>query len=329
MAEMSNVQAVSETLRSEFRRDERYIILGEDVAKRGGVFRVTEGFLAEFGASRVIDTPLAEAAIVGVAIGAAVGGLRPVAEIQFADFSAPAFEQIVDEAARMRYRSNNAFGVPLVIRMPWGAGVHGALYHSQSVEAFYAHVPGLKVVVPSTPRDIAGMLRSAMRDPDPVIFLEHKATYRAVKGDMPDDPDFTIPLGPADVKREGTDITVYAYGWMLHQCLKAAETLQADDGVSVHVIDVRSLRPLDVDAIVEAAKKTGKCLVVYEDNRLFGAGAEICAIIAEQAFESLDAPVMRIGGPEAPATPFAKALEDAFMPNPTTIAAAMRQLARY
>jgi 2-oxoisovalerate dehydrogenase E1 component beta subunit len=328
MPELSNVQAVAETLRSEFRRDDRYIILGEDVAKRGGVFRVTEGFLAEFGPERVIDTPLAEAAIVGVAIGAAIGGLRPVAEMQFADFSAPAFEQIVDEAARMRYRSNGAFGVPLTIRMPWGAGVHGALYHSQSVEAFYAHVPGLKVVVPSTPRDITGMLRSALRDPDPVIFLEHKATYRAVKGDVPDDPEFTIPLGPADVKREGTDLTVYAYGLMLHHCLKAAETLAAE-GISVEVVDIRSLRPLDEATIVETATKTGKCLVVYEDNRLFGAGAEICALIAERAFESLDAPVMRIGGPESPATPFAKSLEDAFMPNPATIAEAMRRLARY
>ena len=329
MAEMSNVQAVSETLRAEFRRDPRHIILGEDVAKRGGVFRVTEGFLAEFGADRVIDTPLAEASIVGVAIGAAVGGLRPVAEIQFADFSAPAFEQIVDEAARMRYRSNGAFGVPLVIRMPWGAGVHGALYHSQSVEAFYAHVPGLKVVVPSTPRDITGMLRSALRDPDPVIFLEHKATYRAVKGDVPADPDFTIPLGPAEVKREGTDVTVFAYGLMLQHALSAAETLGREDGIAVEVVDVRSLRPLDEATIVSAAKKTGKCLVVYEDNRLFGAGAEICALIAERAFEWLDAPVMRIGGPEAPATPFAKSLEEAFMPNPATIASALRQLARY
>ncbi len=329
MAEMTLVQAVSETLRSEFRRDPRYIILGEDVAKRGGVFRVTEGFMAEFGEDRVIDTPVAEASIVGVAIGAAVGGLRPVAEIQFADFSAPAFEQIVDEAARMRYRSNGAFGVPLVVRMPWGAGVRGALYHSQSVEAFYAHVPGLKVVMPATPRDVAGMLRAAMRDPDPVIFLEHKGTYRMAKGEVPEDPDFTIALGPADVKREGTDITAYAYGLMLHHCLRAAETLASEDGVSVEVVDVRSLRPLDVDTIVASAKKTGKCLVVYEDNRMFGAGAEIAALIAEHAFEWLDAPVMRIGGPESPATPFAKALEDAFLPNPQSIAAAIRQLARY
>jgi 2-oxoisovalerate dehydrogenase E1 component beta subunit len=329
MAEKTLVQAVHDTLRDEFRRDERLIILGEDVGKRGGVFRVTEGFLEEFGEDRVIDTPLAESSIVGIAIGAAVGGLRPIAEIQFADFSAPAFEQIVDEAARIRYRSNGAFGVPLVIRMPWGGGVHGALYHSQSVEAFYAHVPGLKVVVPATPRDVAGMLRAAIRDPDPVIFLEHKATYRMIKGEVPDDPDFTVPLGPAEVKREGTDVTAYAYGLMLHFTLQAAEVLQRDGGVSVEVVDVRSLRPLDTETIVSSAKKTGKCLVVYEDNRMFGAGAEIAAVIAESAFEWLDAPVMRVGGPEVPAMGFAKVMEDWFMPNPHKIAAALQQLARY
>ena len=282
MTEKSNVQAVRDTLLAEFRRDERYILLGEDVGVRGGVFRVSDGFIEEFGRDRIIDTPVAESAIVGVAIGAALGGLRPVAEMQFADFSAPAFEQIVDEAARIRYRSNGGYGVPMVIRMPWGGGIHGALYHSQSVEAFYAHVPGLKVVVPSTPRDITGMLRAALRDEDPVIFLEHKATYRAVKGDVPDDPDFVIPLGPADVKREGTDITVFAYGLMLHHCLRAADEL-AKEGVSVNVVDVRSLRPLDAGTILREAQKTGKCLIVYEDNRLFGAGAEIAALIAEEA----------------------------------------------
>lgn len=323
----TNVQAVHDTLLEEFRADERYILLGEDVGARGGVFRVSEGFLDEFGKDRIIDTPLAESAIVGVAIGAAVGGLRPVAEMQFADFSAPAFEQIVDEAARIRYRSNGTFGVPIVIRMPWGAGIHGGLYHSQSMEAFYAHVPGLKVVVPSTPRDIAGMLRSALRDPDPVIFLEHKATYRAIKGEVPDG-DFTIPLGPADVKRDGTDITVYAYGLMLHQCLAAAETL-AQEGISADVVDVRSLRPLDAETILREARKTGKCLIVYEDNRMFGAGAEIAALIAEEAFDDLDAPVMRYGGPEIPATPMNAPQERWFMPDPERIAAKMRELARY
>jgi len=327
VTEKNNIQAVHDTLLEEFRRDERIIILGEDVGVRGGVFRATEGFIEEFGPDRVIDMPLAESAIVGVAIGAAIAGLIPIAEMQFADFSAPAFEQIVDEAARIRYRSNGHWGVPLVIRMPWGAGVHGALYHSQSLEAFYAHVPGLKVVVPSTPRDITGMLRSAIRDPDPVIFLEHKATYRAVKGEVPDG-DFTIPLGPADVKRAGTDVTVYAYGLMLHRCLAAAETLAAE-GISVNVVDVRSLRPLDGETILREARRTGKCLVVYEDNRLFGAGAEICAMIAEEAFDALDAPVMRLAGPESPATPFNAVQEDAFLPNADNIATKLRELAAY
>jgi 2-oxoisovalerate dehydrogenase E1 component beta subunit len=327
MPERTNVQAVHDTLLEEFRRDERVMIIGEDVGKRGGVFRVTDGFIDEFGPYRVLDAPLAESAIVGVAIGLALAGMRPIAEMQFADFSTPAFDQIVQEAARIRYRSNGQWGVPMVVRMPWGGGVRGALYHSQSLEAFYAHVPGLKVVAPSTPRDITGMLRSAIRDEDPVIFLEHKATYRAVKGDVPDG-DWTIPLGTADVKREGTDVTVFAYGLMLHHCLRAAETL-AGEGVSVAVIDVRSLRPLDAATILREARKTGKCLVVYEDNRLFGAGAEIAALIAEEAFDDLDAPVMRIGGPEAPAMPFNKPQEDAFMPDPAGIATKMRELAAY
>jgi len=327
VAEKSNVQAVHDTMLGELRRDERVIVLGEDVGVRGGVFRATDGFIDEFGPDRIIDTPLAESSIVGVAVGAAIAGLLPIAEMQFADFSAPAFEQIVDEAARIRYRSNGQWHVPLVVRMPWGAGVRGALYHSQSLEAFYAHVPGLKVVVPSTPADITGMLRSAVRDPDPVIFLEHKATYRAVKGDVPED-DFTIPLGPADVKREGTDITVYAYGLMLHRCLEAAERLAAE-GISVGVVDVRSLRPLDADTILREARRTGKCLVVYEDNRLFGAGAEICAMIAEEAFDALDAPVMRLAGPESPATPFNKGQEDAFLPSADNIEMKMRELAEY
>lgn len=327
MAEKSNIQAVHDTLRDELRRDERLIVIGEDVGVRGGVFRATEGFLEEFGPERVIDAPLAESAIVGVAIGAAVAGLRPIAEIQFADFSAPAFEQIVDEAARIRYRSNGGYGVPLVIRMPWGGGVHGALYHSQSVEAFYAHVPGLKVVVPSTPYDITGMLRSAIADPDPVIFLEHKATYRLVRGEVPDER-YTIPLGPADVKRVGTDCTVYAYGLMLHRALEAAALLEAE-GISVNVVDVRSLRPLDAATILREARRTGKCLIVYEDNRMFGAGAEIAALIAEEAFNDLDAPVMRLGGPESPAMPFNKPQEDWFMIDAAKIAAKLRELAAY
>jgi 2-oxoisovalerate dehydrogenase E1 component beta subunit len=321
------VTAIRDTLHAEMAADDRLVLLGEDVGVRGGVFKVSEGFLDVFGGQRVIDTPLAESAIVGVAIGMAMHGLIPIAEIEFADFIHPAFDQIVSEAARMRYRTNGDWGCPMVIRAPCGGGIHGALYHSQSIEAFYAHVPGLKVVVPSTPYDITGMLRSAIRDPDPVIFLEHKATYRTVKGEVPDG-DYTVPLGPADVKREGTDITVYAYGLMLHHCLAAAETL-AGEGISVDVVDIRSLRPLDVETVLREARKTGKCLVVYEDNRMFGAGAEIAALIAEEAFSDLDAPVMRIGGPEVPAMPYNKPQEDWFMPDPAKIAAKMRELAAY
>ena len=224
MSEKNVVTAIHDTLHDLMAADERIVVLGEDIGVRGGVFRVTDGFLEEFGERRVIDTPLAEGGIIGVAVGMALHGLLPVAEIEFADFIHPAFDQIVSEVARMRYRTNGDFGLPMVIRTPWGGGVHGALYHSQSIEAFYGHVPGLKVVVPSTPADAAGMLRSAVADPDPVLFLEHKRTYRLIKGEVPDEP-FTVPIGMADVKREGEDLTVVAYGLMLHTCLEAASRL--------------------------------------------------------------------------------------------------------
>ena len=276
----------------------------------------------------MIDTPLAESGLVGIAIGMALHGLLPVAEIQFADFIHPAFDQIVSEAARLRYRSNGDFGCPLVIRAPWGGGIHGALYHSQSIEAFYAHVPGLKVVAPSTPADAAGMLRSALRDPDPVLFLEHKKTYRAVTGEVPDDR-YRTPLGLADVKREGDDLTVVSYGYALHQCLDAAARL-ADEGVSVEVVDVRSLSPLDTETILASVRKTAKAMVVYEDNRTYGAGAEIAATIAEEAMFDLDAPIVRIGGPDIPAMPFASALEHFYMePEPDQLHQRMLELARY
>jgi 2-oxoisovalerate dehydrogenase E1 component beta subunit len=297
------------------------------VGARGGVFRATAGFLDEFGERRVIDTPLAESGIVGTAIGMALHGLLPVAEIQFADFIHPAFDQIVSEAARIRYRSNDDFGVPLVIRAPYGGGVHGALYHSQSIEAFYGHVPGLKVVVPSTPRDATGMLRAAIRDPDPVLFLEHKKTYRLIKGDVPDEP-FDIPLGIADVKREGTDVTCVAYGLMLHMALDAAARLQ-EEGVSVEVVDVRSIAPLDMATILASVRKTGKAFVLYEDNRTYGAGAEISATISEECMFDLDAPVVRMAGPDIPAMPFAASLEHAYMPDEGSVAARIRELAAF
>jgi 2-oxoisovalerate dehydrogenase E1 component beta subunit len=325
--EKNILQAVHDTLWDEMHADDRVVVLGEDVGARGGVFRATAGFLDEFGERRVIDTPLAESGIVGTAIGMALHGLLPVAEIQFADFIHPAFDQIVSEAARIRYRSNDDFGVPLVIRAPYGGGVHGALYHSQSIEAFYGHVPGLKVVVPSTPRDATGMLRAAIRDPDPVLFLEHKKTYRLIKGDVPDEP-FDIPLGIADVKREGTDVTCVAYGLMLHMALDAAARLQ-EEGVSVEVVDVRSIAPLDMATILASVRKTGKAFVLYEDNRTYGAGAEISATISEECMFDLDAPVVRMAGPDIPAMPFAASLEHAYMPDEGSVAARIRELAAF
>jgi 2-oxoisovalerate dehydrogenase E1 component beta subunit len=294
--------------------DERVVVLGEDVGARGGVFRITQGFMEEFGEERVIDTPLAEAGIVGIAMGMALHGLLPVAEIQFADFIHPAFDQIVSEVARMRYRSNGDFGVPMVIRAPWGGGIHGALYHSQSIEAFYGHVPGIKVIVPSTPYDAAGMLRSAIRDPDPVLYLEHKKTYRLIKGDVPDER-YEVPIGVAEVKREGRDLTVVSYGLMLHLCLEAAVRLQDEDGFSAEVVDVRTIAPLDTSTILESVRKTGKAVVVYEDNRTYGVGAEIAATIAEEAMFDLDGPIVRLGGPDIPAMPFSTPLEHFYMQN--------------
>ena len=295
------IDAIRETLADEMRRDETVIVLGEDVGKKGGVFLATDGLWAEFGDDRVIDTPLTELMIVGASIGAAVNGLRPVAEIQFADFIFPAFNQIVSEAARMRYRSNNGYGVPMTIRAPYGGGVHGALYHSQSVEAFFTHVPGLKVVVPSTPYDARGLLRSSIRDGDPVLFFEHKKMYRSVRGDVPD-TDYTVPLGVAKVTHPGSQVTVVAYGLMAHYALEAAD-LVAEDGISVEVVDLRTLRPLDRDTLLDSVRKTGKCLVVYEDNKFGGYGAEVAAIVAEEAFDYLDGPVTRIAGPEVPGRP--------------------------
>jgi 2-oxoisovalerate dehydrogenase E1 component beta subunit len=329
MTEKNVVTAIRDSLHDEMAQDDRIVLLGEDVGARGGVFRISDGWLAEFGEERVIDTPLAEAGIVGVAIGMAMHGLLPIAEIEFADFIHPAFDQIVSEAARMRYRSNGDFGLPMVIRAPCGGGIHGALYHSQSIEAFYGHVPGLKVVMPATPADAAGMLRTAIADPDPVLFLEHKKCYRTVKGEVPDER-FETPIGPADVKREGNDLTVVSYGYSLHQCLEAAERLQQEEGASAEVVDVRTIAPLDMHTILASVRKTGKAIVVYEDNRTYGAGAEIVASIAEEALLDLDAPLVRIGGPDIPAMPFAASLEHFFLePEPDHIFRALLDLAQY
>jgi 2-oxoisovalerate dehydrogenase E1 component beta subunit len=328
VTEKNVVTAIHDTLHERMAADERVVILGEDIATRGGVFRVTQGFLDEFGEERVIDTPIAEGMIVGVAVGMALHGLLPVAEIEFADFIHPAFDQMVSEVARMRYRTNGDFGLPMVVRAPYGGGVHGALYHSQSIEAFYGHIPGLKVVVPSTPYDATGMLRAAIDDPDPVLFLEHKRTYRLIKGVVPDDP-FVVPIGKADVKREGDDFSVISYGLMLHVCLEAASRLQDQEGVKAEVVDVRTINPLDTETILASVRKTGKAMVVYEDNRTYGAGAEIAATIAEEAMFDLDGPIVRIGGPDVPAMGFATNLEHAFLPDADRIYTHMLELARF
>jgi len=327
MAVKTVIEAIREGMDEEMARDPSVFLIGEDVGNRGGVFLASDGLFKKYGELRVIDSPLAESCIVGVAIGAAVNGMRPIAEIQFADFIAPAMNQIVEEAARFCYRTAGDFNLPMVIRAPWGGGVHGALYHSQSIEATFAHIPGLKVVAPGTPADAKGLLKAAIRDPDPVLYLEHKRTYRLVKGEVPDG-DWVVPIGKADVKREGKDLSLIAYGLMLTYCLEVATKLAAT-GISAEVLDLRTIKPIDQAAIVATARKTGKVLVVHEDNRFAGIAAEVMAIIMENAFDALDAPVMRLTGPDVPAMPFNHVLEEAFMPNVEKILVKAKELAAY
>jgi 2-oxoisovalerate dehydrogenase E1 component subunit beta len=324
---MNNVEAVRETLHDALVRDERTLIMGEDVGARGNVFLITKGFLEEFGPRRIIDTPLAEASIVGVAVGMAMEGLRPIAEIQFADFIYPAFNQIVGEAAKTRYRSNGDYTCPLVIRTPYGGGVRGALSHSVSIEALFYHVPGLKILAPSTPADIKGLLTAAIEDPDPVLFLEHKKTYRSVKGEVPEGY-YTIPIGKADVKKAGSQLTVVSYGYNLHQALDAANSLEGE-GLSVEVIDLRSIRPMDRATILESVRKTRKLLIVHEDNKFGGVGAEISAMVVEDAFFDLDAPIRRLCGPDVPAMGYAHPLENEFMISTDAMAQAMRDMVAF
>ena len=314
-------------MREEMRRDERVFVMGEDIGARGGVFLATEGFVEEFGEARVIDTPLAESSIAAIALGAAMNGMRPIAEIEFADFIWPTINQIVGEAARVRYGTNGRMSVPMVLRAPQGGGVRGALYHSQSVEAYFAHTPGLKVVTPATPYDAKGLLKSAIRDDDPVVFLEHKRTYRLVRGEAPDE-EYTVPIGEADVKMTGDDLTIVTYGLMVHHCLEAAQEVAAE-GVSVEVVDLRTVRPIDRRTVLDSVMKTGKALIVHEDTKAGGIGAEVSGIISEEAFEYLDGPVTRLAGPEVPAMPFAPTLEAEFMLSTEKIANAIRQLAAY
>jgi len=323
--EKTVIEAVREAMQAEMRRDDTMIILGEDVGNRGGVFLATDGLIDEFGENRVIDTPLAESSICGVALGAAVNGLRPLAEIQFADFVWPAINQIVGEASKVRYGTNGVKTAPMTIRVPYGGGVRGGLYHSQSIEVLFAHTPGLSVVAPATPYDAKGLLATAIRTDDPVIVLEHKRTYRLVKGEVPD-AVYTIPIGKAEIKRPGTDMTIITYGLMLHYSLQAAE-MAAANGIDAEVLDLRTLRPLDADAIAESASRTGKALIVQEDTPAVSIGSEVSAIIGERCFFDLDGPIMRIGPPELPPMPFSPIQEAAFMPSPEKILTAITKLA--
>ena len=327
MAEKRLIEAIREGLREEMERDSSVFLIGQDIGVNGGVFRVTEGLQAEFGIDRVIDSPLAESGLVGVAIGAALNGMRPVVEIQFADFIFPAFNQLVSEAARMYYRTNGDYPVPMVIRAPYGGGVRGGLYHSQSVEAFFAHVPGLKVVMPSSPHGAKGLLKAAIRDDNPVLFFEHKLSYNTVRGEVPQD-DYSVPIGEAIVRREGTRVSLISYGLSVHHCLEAAETLSAES-ISCEVIDLQTVRPLDSATLLESVRKTGRACIVHEDNLTGGVGAEVAAIIAKDGFEYLDAPIQRVAAPDVPSFPYSPILEDALLPGPTNIVKTARELSAY
>jgi 2-oxoisovalerate dehydrogenase E1 component beta subunit len=323
--ERTLLEAIRHTLHESMAADDRVVVLGEDVGLVGGVFRITEGLQDAYGAGRVIDMPLSESAIVGIGIGMALAGLRPVVEIQFADFLHSCVDQLVNEAAKIHYRSNGDFSVPMVVRAPWGGGTHRAIYHSQAVEAFYAHVAGIKVVCPSTPADAAGMLREALEDPDPVLFLEHKRTYRRkIRGLVPEG-DWRVPLGVADVVRPGDDMTLVTYGLHRHLAVEAADAL-ATEGYSVEVIDLRTISPLDRDTVLASVCRTGRLLVVHEDNVSFGVGAEVAAIAAEEAFYDLDAPVRRLAMPDVPAMPYNIIQEAALLIGADDITAAAKRL---
>jgi pyruvate dehydrogenase E1 component beta subunit len=324
MPVMNIIQAVNDALRLELRRDPSVVVLGEDVGAFGGVFRATAGLQAEFGADRVIDTPLAEGGIIGAAVGMALYGMKPVPEIQFADFIFPAFDQIVNEVAKYRYRSGGQYPCPMTIRTPYGGGIKGGHYHSQSPEALFIHTPGLKVVCPATPRDAKGLLTAAIRDPDPVLFLEPKRVYRAAKGEVPEG-DFVLPLGQAAVTRAGTQVTLIAWGAMWHEADRAAREAEAE-GLDVEVLDLRSLQPLDLDAIVASVTKTGRAVVVHEAPLTCGFGAELVALVQERCFLSLEAPVVRVTGFD---TPFPYTLENEYLPRAPRILKALRETVTY
>ncbi len=324
MAVVTYLDAISQALREEMRRDRDVILLGEDIAAFGGAFKITRGFLDEFGAERVIDTPISESGFVGAACGAAIEGLRPVVEFQFADFIACAFDQIVNYAAKAYYRWGTA--VPVVFRGPSGGGFRGGPFHSQNPEAWFTHVPGLKVVQPSTPYDAKGLLKAAIRDNNPVIYFEHKHLYRRIREDVPDE-DYIVPIGEADLKREGGDLTIVTYGAMVHESLAAAERL-SNEGAECDVVDLRTLVPLDTASFLASVRKTSRALVVHEAHLTGGFGGEVAAIIAQEAFDALDAPVTRVGSLDVP-VPFAGPLEDAVLPNAEKIYRAAVEVLEY
>src|SRR5690625_3965715 len=327
MPQSSYIQAITEAMKEELSKDENVFIVGQDVGAKGGVFRATDGLFDTYGEERVIDAPLAESAIVGVSIGAAMYGMRPIAEIQFADFIIPAVNQIVSEAEKIRYRSNNDWNCPITIRAPYGGGISGALYHSQSIEALFSNQPGLKIVMPSTPYDAKGLLKAAIRDNDPVLFFEHKRAYRLLKEEIPKE-DYVLPIGKADIKREGSDVTIITYGLCVHFALQASEKL-AEEGIDTHILDLRTVYPLDQEAIITATKKTGKVILITEDNKEGSIISEVAAIIAEHCLFDLDAPVQRLAGPDIPSMPYAPTMERFFMINPDKVEKAVRELAEF
>jgi 2-oxoisovalerate dehydrogenase E1 component beta subunit len=323
MAEKTYLQAISDGLRQEMRRDKRVYVIGEDVGVYGGAFKVTQGFQDEFGPWRVIDAPLSETAIIGSCTGAAIMGLRPVAEMQFSDFVSCAWDHLVTVAAKQRYRAGTA--VPMVVRLPSGGGFSGGPFHSQNPESSFAHIPGLKIVCPATPADAKGLIVSAIEDPNPVLYFEHKHLYRRIKDDVPDER-FTVPFGEARIHREGDDVTVVTWGAMVYTAEEAAK--QLDDEVSVEIVDLRTIIPWDKRAVLKSVEKTSKVLVLHEDTRTGGFGAEIAATITEEAFENLDAPVKRITAPDTP-VPFSPPLEKAFIPQVDDVVAGLKELAEY
>lgn len=328
MALSTYIDAINSALAEEMRRDEKVYIIGEDVGVMGGVFKATKGLYEEFGPDRVIDSPLAEGIIVSSSIGAALGGMRPVPEIQFADFITPAMDALTQQAAKLRYRSGGTQTCPLTLRVCYGGGVGGGLYHSQTNTTWFAHEPGLVVVAPATPYDAKGMLKSAIRDDNPVVYFEHKKLYRSVKEEIPED-DYTVPLYKAAVRREGSDVTAISYGYTLQLTLQAAERMKQEHGLEVEVVDLRILSPLDKDTILSSVAKTNRVVIVHEDHRTLGIGAEISAILAEEAFDCLDAPIVRVTAPDVPAIPFSAPLEKFYMPSVEKIVTALERTIQY